>query len=150
MIGPIERFMTEDHIRIDGLMRRATAGAEIDVAAFEDFREALLRHIGMEEKILVPLLRDRGTPFEHATRLRREHGEIARLLVPTPTRELCDRVCEMLARHNPIEEGPRGLYSACDEAARDAAGDVIERLRAAPRVPLARHYDGPLVHGKPS
>lgn len=150
MIGPIERFMTEDHVRIDGLLRRATSGAEIDAVAFEDFREALLRHIGMEEKILIPLLRDRGAPFEHAARLRHDHGEIARLLVPTPTRALCDRVCEMLEQHNPIEEGPGGLYCACDEAAIEDAESVIERLRAAPRVPLAKHYDGPLVHGKPS
>jgi hypothetical protein len=142
MIGPIERYMTEDHIRIDALLRRSLRGDEVDADAFEEFREALLRHIGMEEKILVPMLRDRGAPFEHAARLRREHGEIARLLVPTPTRALCDRICEMLAVHDPLEEGEGGLYCACDVAAGRDAERIIERLRAVPRVPLAKHVDG--------
>lgn len=27
----------------------------------------------------------------------------------------------------------------------DDAGDVVDRLRAQPEVPLAEHYDGPLI-----
>jgi hypothetical protein len=143
--GPIERFMVADHACIDGLLKSAMASATVDVAAFEAFRESLLRHIGMEEKILVPLLRDRGAPWPHAQQMRREHGEIAKLLVPTPTIELCDRICDALARHNPIEENEGGLYAACDAAAGADGERVVERLRAAPRVPLAKHYDGPLL-----
>jgi len=147
VIGPIERFMVGDHSRLDDLMRRAMAGEDVDAAAFEEFREGLLRHIGMEEKILIPLLRDRGAPWPHARVLRRDHGEIAKLLVPTPTMDLCRCLCELLARHNAIEEGDVGLYAACDAASREEAERIVDALRAAPRVPLAKHYDGPLIAG---
>ncbi|HEY1960597.1 MAG TPA: hemerythrin domain-containing protein [Polyangiaceae bacterium] len=144
-VGSIERFMVEDHARLDQLMSRALAPDEIDLGTFEAFREGLLRHIGMEEKVLLPFLRARGAPWPFASELRRDHGALAKMLVPTPTRERCDAICELLARHNPLEEGEHGLYAACDAVAGADAARLVEELRAAPRVPLAKHYDGPLI-----
>ena len=140
-VGPIEAFMTEDHVRLDALLEAATSGA-IDPEAFAAFREGMLRHIAMEEKVLVPLVR--GTDWPHARTLRVDHGAIAKMLVPTPTLTSCDELRALLARHNPLEEGPRGLYAVCDAAVPDSAA-VVERLRAMPRVPVAPHYDGPLL-----
>ena len=142
-VGPIERFMTEDHARLDELLRVATQGAAIDAAAFAEFREGMLRHIGMEEKVLVPILRGKSE-WPHAKQLRADHGVIAKMLVPTPTPESLDALRALLARHNPIEEGKDGLYAECDAVAEDPAA-VVERLRATPRVPVAPHYDGPLL-----
>ena len=144
-VGPIEAFMTEDHARLDAFLAEATAGETIDAGKFAEFREGLLRHIGMEEKILVPLLRGRSD-WPHAPVLRRDHGVIAKLLVPTPSASSCDALREVLSRHNPIEEGSSGLYAACDAAVgAEEAAAVVARLRAVPRVPVAKHYDGPLL-----
>ena len=142
MIGPIEAFMTEDHVRLDGLLR-ASSG---DDDAYRAFRGGLLRHIGMEEKVLLPFARaQRGAPLVIAAQLRADHSRIARLLVQSPTRALVDELCAVLAQHNSIEEGPEGLYATCDALAGDGGAEIVARLRAQPAVPLAPYYDGPLV-----
>lgn len=143
--------MVEDHVRLDRLLDSATAGATIDPARYARFRHDLLRHIAMEERTLLPDARRRsgGAPLSIAAALRADHGEIAKLLVPTPTPALIDELRALLARHNPLEEGPAGLYAICDRLAGEEAGEVVERLRAQPNVPVARHYDGPLLHRRP-
>lgn len=139
MIGLIERFMTEDHAGIDRLLADAEHDdGTIDDELYSDFRRSLLRHIAMEEKVLLPLCRD---VLPTAAALRADHGRIAKLLVRTPTPELLDAIRTTLAKHNALEEGPDGLYATCDAIA-DAAV-VLPRLRAMPRVPLAKYYDGP-------
>lgn len=144
MIGPIESFMTEDHARLDGLLRASNGDDDDDY--YRAFRGGLLRHIGMEEKVLLPFARERrGAPLAIAAQLRTDHSRIARLLVQTPTRALVDELCAVLVAHNAIEEGPNGLYATCDALAGDGAGAIVERLRAQPEVPLAKYYDGPLV-----
>lgn len=148
MIGPIERFMTEDHVRLDGLLAQASrADGTIEPEPFARFREGLLRHIAMEEKVLLPFARDRrnGDPLEVARALRRDHGLIASLLVPSPSPAGCARLCAVLAQHNPLEEGAGGLYAVCDALAGVDGDAVVARLRAVPRVPVAPHYDGPLL-----
>jgi len=138
--------MTEDHVRLDALLREAERpDGTIDDAIYTAFRGGLLRHIAMEEKVLLPFVRERsGAPFASAAQLRRDHGEIAKLLVRSPSRTIVDSLREVLARHNPLEEGERGLYAACDAAAGEDAPGLVERLRAQPAVPLAKYYDGPL------
>jgi hypothetical protein len=146
MPGPIESFMSDDHARIDRLLHRAQASAgTVDAEAYAEFRRGLLRHIAMEEKILLPYARTRGggRPLAIAAPLRADHGRIAKLLVPTPTPALCEELRDVLARHNAIEEGPEGLYASCDRLAAGEEELVLERLRAQPEVPLAPHYDGP-------
>lgn len=148
MPGPIETFMTADHVRLDVLLRRAKqADRSIDAETYAEFREGLLRHIGMEEKILLPFARAKraGDPLELGRALRKDHGAIAKLLVPTPTHSICDDLRAVLEKHNPLEEGTDGLYAICDALAGDEAAAVVERLRAQPMVPVAKHYDGPLL-----
>ena len=148
MSGILARFMIEDHARLDACLRRAEAGVdEIDAAAFEEFRGGLLRHIGMEEKILLPAARARrsGKPLDVAARLKLEHSAIALLMVPTPTRPLIVEIRALLSAHNPIEEGPGGLYEQCGDLLAADAASILERLRAAPPVRLAPHFDGPQV-----
>jgi hypothetical protein len=147
MVGDIERFLSEDHVRLDALLTRADRGdGTIDTVAYGLFRRGLLRHIAMEEKVLLPFAREkRGEPLAIAKRLRQDHGEIASLLVPSPTPALCDRLRAKLAEHNALEEGERGLYAECDALAGPEVARVLERLRAQPEVPVAPHYDGPLL-----
>lgn len=148
MIGAIEAFMTADHVRLDALLAEAERDdGTYDPQVYASFREGLLRHIGMEEKILLPFARSKraGDALPVARALRADHSRIAKLLVPTPSRALCDELRAALASHNVLEEGTDGLYAICDALAGDEAGDVVDRLRAQPEVPLAKHYDGPLI-----
>ena len=148
-LGPIEAFMTADHARLDRLLRKALGGdSEIDADACDELRRDLLRHIAMEEKVLLPFARAKrnGQPLVMASALRADHGQIARLLVPTPTRPLLEKLCAVLGRHNALEEGPRGLYAICDALAENEGMQTVARLAAQPAVPMAKHYDGPL-HG---
>jgi hypothetical protein len=149
MAGPIETFLTEDHARIDTLLRDSERNDRtIDLGVYAEFRQALLRHIAMEEKILLPYAKAKqdGQPLPLAGALRRDHGGIAALLVPSPTPERCAELRVALAQHNPLEEGASGLYAICDALAGQEAEQVVERLKAQPRVPMAPHYDGPLVN----
>lgn len=146
-VGPIERFMVEDHARIDRLLAASERpDGSIDDSTYARFRHDLLRHIGMEEKVLLPDARARrgGEPLAVAAQLRKEHGEIAKLLVGSPTPERIATLRVMLGRHNALEEGPDGVYAACDALAVDQSDRLLAKLKAQPRVPLAPYYDGPI------
>jgi hypothetical protein len=133
MVGPIERFMTEDHARVDALLRTATRPARsIDGRAFDAFRSGLIRHMALEERVLLPFAeRARGgQPLPIAGRLCREHAEMTALLSALPTPARCELLVELIGRHNAIEEGPRGLYSSCDALASGHARGVLAELRA--------------------
>ena len=148
MPGPITSFLGEDHARLDDLLARAVAGAGgVDLAAYGAFREGLLRHIALEEKILLPAARAArgGEPLPQARRLRIDHGAIAALLVPTPTPEIAGEIRKILGPHNEVEEGGAGLYAECDELLAGEAGAILDRMRAYPPVKVARYQDGPRV-----
>ena len=55
MKGILTRYLAEDHDRLDALLRRAlrTPGS-IDPEPYAEFRAGLLRHISMEEKVMLP------------------------------------------------------------------------------------------------
>jgi len=144
----IELFLTVDHVRIDELLAKADRqDGTIDVESYAAFRQALLRHIAMEEKVLLPYAKTNrgGVPLSIAAALRRDHGQIAALLVPSPTPAICAELRAIFVRHNPLEEGGEGLYAARDALAGAEAGQIVERLEAQPQVPVAPHYDGPLI-----
>lgn len=146
-VGPIEAFMIEDHVDIDRLLARADEDpSTIDEPTYDAFRRRLLKHIAMEERVLIPYARDKrgGEPLEIAARLREDHGMIAKLLVRSPTPALLAALRALIARHNPLEEGEEGLYAQCDRLAGDEVSVVVERLRAQKEVPAAKYYDGPI------
>ena len=142
------RFFAADHRRLDTFLRRAMTDAEvIDRGAYAEFRAGLLRHIGMEERVLIPAARraSGGAALGVARLLRTEHGAIAALLVPTPTPEMVEKIRSVLAPHNALEEEPDGLYETCDRLLAGEAAALLEKLRAFPDVPMAPHRDSPLV-----
>jgi Hemerythrin HHE cation binding domain len=136
--GPIRRILTKDHRRIDRLLDAAgSCGKPEELAAYDKFRRALLRHIGMEEKILFPAaqrLRG-GDPLAEAARLRLDHGAIVALLMPAPSRAVVRALRTVLAAHNAIEEGPGGTYDVCDRLAAGERDELLRRLKEAPEVP---------------
>jgi len=146
--GPIHRFLASDHARLDALLQRAVArDDEVDRPAYAAFRAGLLKHIGMEEKILLPEIRraQDGRPYDRAERLRLDHGAIAALLVPTPTPSIVAALRAILTAHNPLEEAPGGLYELADRVLGENAGAVLARLQGAPDVPVAAYSDGARV-----
>jgi hypothetical protein len=147
--GVIASYLTTDHERLAAVLDRSERGrsVEIDRDAFAEFRRGLLRHIAIEEKILLPAAsRARGgEPLPIAARLRLDHGALAALLVPTPTPAIVHALRFILARHNALEEGPDGLYATCERLAPARASALVAELRAAPEVPVAAHNDSPLA-----
>jgi hypothetical protein len=120
---------------------------KVDESAYAQFRAGLLRHIGMEEKILLPAaqrLRG-GEPLSVAGKLRLDHGALAALLMPTPTAAVIGLIRTILIDHNAMEEGPAGLYETCDELADSEAERLVAGLRAAPEVSVMPYSDSPTV-----
>ncbi len=145
--GPVTELMAADHARLDALLARACAGPELDRAAFDLFRAGLLRHIGMEEKVLFPSLSAaQGAPLAESRRLRVDHGALASLLVPTPNLDIVGELRSILLPHNALEDGPGGVYERCDAALEGVSEDVLRRLSAYPEVKVARNYDGAGVY----
>ena len=136
-------LLRRDHERLDGLLRAAESPAGGD--SYQAFRGGLLRHIGIEEKILIPFIRraDPDTPRAVVAQLRLDHAALAALLVPTPTPTIIERIRAVLAAHNPLEEGDGGFYEICSRLAAGEEGALLVRIEAAPSVPLAAHFDGP-------
>jgi hypothetical protein len=146
----VGRFLADDHDRLDALLARAKADPEaVDRAAYAEFRKGLLRHIGMEEKILLPAAQrgHGGEPLPVAARLRLDHGALASLLVPSPTAKIVAAIRHILGPHNEIEEQPGGVYETCERLAGAGAEgeELLARLRAAPEVPVHDHVDGERV-----
>ena len=149
MSGPLHRFFSADHRRLDALLERSIAGTgPVDLEPFGAFRAGILRHIGMEEKVLFVAARAArgGEPLPIAERLRVDHGAIAALLVPTPTRGIVAELLSVLGPHDRREEEPGGAYDACDEALGAARAErLLAELRSFPEPPLKPYRDGPEV-----
>ena len=145
---PVTDFLMADHRRLESLLQQAVAHADhVDQRAYAQFRAGLLRHIGMEEKILLPAaqrLRG-GEPLSIAAKLRLDHGALATLLIPTPTTAVIATIRGILKEHNILEEGSGGLYETCDELAGAEAAQLLAKLRAAPEVAVLPHSDTPTV-----
>jgi hypothetical protein len=147
-MGELARYLTADHRRLEALLDRATAEAQrIDAGLFEQFRSGLLRHIGIEQKILLPAARRArgGAELPVARQLRLDHGAIAAMLVPTPTPAGVTQLRALLALHDALEEGPNGVYDECDELLAGESAALLGQIRAFPTVRTAPHTDGPHV-----
>ena len=147
-VGPLTEFLVEDHRRLDGLLQAAVAHpGRVDDRAYTQFRAGLLRHIGMEEKILLPAVQRRrgGEPLPLAARLRLDHGALAALLMPTPTAAILATIQGILVDHNVLEEGAAGLYETCDALAGPETESILAALRAAPEVKVMPYNDSTVV-----
>ena len=136
----IVQFLSTDHSILDALLTRAPT----DPQACESFRRGLLKHVGMEEMILLPAVkRLRGAPLALAAKIRLDHGALTALMIPSPTPAVLAAVRAILEPHNRLEEDEGGLYDQCEQALGAAAQAVLEKLKAAPDIPPAPHVDSP-------
>ena len=146
MPGKIYRYLADDHERLDALLERAISDpANIDMSAYAQFRSGLLKHIGMEEKILLPAARRirGGEPLPVAAKLRLDHGALTALLVPSPTASIIGVIRAILKAHNPIDPG--GMYDQCEELAGAEFDAILRQLQEAPDVKVLPHVDTPFV-----
>ena len=145
--GVVAAFLAADHARLDALLEGAGQSDPIDWCDYVAFRAGLLKHIGMEEKILLPAAQAArgGRPLPVAAQLRLDHGALAALLVPTPSAAILRALRTILTAHNAIEEAPGGVYETCEQLLGADAGALLARLRAAGDVPLHPNVDGPRI-----
>ena len=148
MSGALHGFFSADHRRLDALLSRSMSEpGRIDLEPFGEFRAGLLRHIAMEEKVLLPAAgRALGQPLPIAARLRVDHGALTALLVPAPTIATVFKILSVLGPHNRREEEPGGVYDACDAAVGQVEAErLVEELRAFPAPRLRPYNDVPEV-----
>jgi len=148
MAGSIYSYLANDHRRLEDALQRATSpDGAIEPQAYSEFRAGLLRHIGMEEKILLPAAKAArgGKALSLAPKLRLDHGALAALLVLTPTNSIIAAIRSILAAHNPIEEGPDGVYEQCEQLRGSEADQILHRLRSFPAVAMAAYVDSPVA-----
>jgi len=148
MRGNLYRFFAEDHRRLESLLEKATASAEgYDMKAYGEFRSGLLRHIKMEETILLPAAQKArgGIPLEIAAKIRLEHGALTALMVPPPSRMIIGALRSILEKHDLIEEEPSGMYDSLEELTHAEIDELVARARATREVPVHPHNDAPFI-----
>jgi hypothetical protein len=148
MSGKIHSYLAADHDRLDALLERAGSDPErIDAAAYAEFRSGLLKHIGMEEKVLLPAAQKLrgGEALPLAARLRLDHGALAALLVPSPIASIVAAIRAILKAHNPIEEAPGGIYDQCEALAGAEAERILRELQTCREVKVLPHVDNEFV-----
>ena len=148
MCGPLYQYLSGDHDRLDELLQWALAKpGVIDMEPYAEFRKGILRHIGMEEKIVLPTIAQLqgGKQAAIAERLRLDHGAIVALLVPPPSASIVATLQSILRVHNALEEQEGGLYQRFEDLVGSEAGTLLERLKSAPEVPVLPHNERPDV-----
>ncbi|MGH7986316.1 MAG: hemerythrin domain-containing protein [Candidatus Binataceae bacterium] len=140
-------FMTAEHRRLDNLLAQAADGRRVDIGAYELLREGLLRHIRIEEKLLLPMAARRrgGIPLVLAARLRLDHGALAALMMLPPAAHTFRAIRAVLDAHNPLEENVGGVYQQCDSLAGAELDELLARSAATPAVPVSAWVDSPKV-----
>ena len=146
MPSDLHAFLAQDHERLDALLGECRRAEGVDcLEQYDEFRRGLLRHIGIEERVLFPELRKRRGVTSLEQQLHRDHAALAALLVPPPTRAEIDQITAILETHNRLEEDEGGLYELIEELAGDDLAAVMERMHAIPAIPLAPFNDTPLL-----
>jgi hypothetical protein len=148
MTGSLYQYFSDDNRRLEELMDQAVANLDkIDHAAYDDFRQGLLQHISIEEKIVLPAIQQAqgGRPFPSAARLRLDHGALAALMVPPPSPQIIAAIKAILIDHNRIEESSRGLYQTCQQVVGENLGHLMEKVRTLPEIDITPTKSSPYV-----
>jgi len=148
MPGTVHKFFTDDHRRLESLLNRSfRTDGTIDEAVYSEFRAGLLKHIALEEKILIPPLSTlQSSPYPLAAQLRLEHGAIAALLVLSPSMTIKNVLLGIFQHHNPHEESENGLYADCDCLPARIPETIMEKVKAYPEVPVMPYNNSPHAH----
>lgn len=144
----LAEFMIAEHVRLDQLLDQAARpDGAIDRGAYERFRNGLLRHIRIEEKILLPVAEQKrgGEALPIAAQLRLDHGALAALMMLPPVAHTFRAIRAVLDAHNPLEELQGGAYEQCESLAGSEVDELLARIAATPKVPVSPWVDSPKV-----
>jgi hypothetical protein len=142
----LAELLSQDHDRLDALLVAALrADGTIDEQAYDGFRRGLLRHIGIEERLLFPVVRRMQGASAVIEQLHRDHAALAALLVPPPAATGIAMIRDILAHHNPLEEGDGGLYRHVETLAAGDLPKLLESVEAFPQIPVAPYSDTELL-----
>ncbi len=146
--GRLCQLMAAEHANLDRLLAQVSAqeGAA-SIESYGEFRKGLLRHISIEEKILLPMAERRrgGEPLALAVRLRLDHGALAALMMLPPSATTLSAIRAVLDAHNPLEEAPGGVYEQCERVAGPELDEILARCEAAAKVPVSPWVESPKV-----
>ena len=148
MSGQLYDFFANDHRRLEALLDKATSLAEgFDMTAYGEFRSGLLRHIKMEENILLPAAQKArgGVPLEIAGKIRLDHGALTALMVPPPSKAVVGALLAILAEHDLLEEQPGGMYEKIEELDQAEIDVLLQRAKNTPPVPVHEHKNEPFI-----
>jgi hypothetical protein len=145
--GELYALMAVEHAELDELLDKAAGkGGAIDTEAYQRFRERLLRHIRIEERILLPMAeRKHGLALAIAPRLRLDHGALAALLMLPPVNRAFRTIRAVLDAHNPLEEIESGVYEQCESLAGSEIDELLRQITTTPRVPASSWVDSTTV-----
>lgn len=150
MNTPLHAFFTNDHRRLEALLDGAFAKpGHIDHALYDQFRAGLLRHIGMEEKILFVAAQgaNGGEPLPIQAKLRLDHGALTSLMVIPPSAELTNVIRHVLDLHDELEEKTGGMYDACEHLAKHQTEALLDRLAQVKETPVLPPNPSPKAIG---
>jgi hypothetical protein len=148
MTAIVLAYLASDHIRLHQLLDEADNGVgPTAMAPYEEFRRGLLRHMGMEESVLLPAIGrlQYGIPAPDARRLRLDHSALASLLMPPPTASVIRTIRSIFASHKDLEEGEDGVYRVLDRLAGPEATELLVKMKASPEVPVMPINEQPEV-----
>ena len=148
MRDKVFQYFEKDHKRLEGLLNRATKQARsIDVNEYAEFRSGLLRHIGMEEKILFPAAQKANgdTPLPSFGKLKLDHGALTALMVPPPTATIITAIRSILLVHDELEESAGGPYEMCEMLTIKNLDAILAEVEKTPAVPVHPHRGEPFV-----
>ncbi len=148
MNGTLYKFFVGDHRRLEKILNQATASApKYDLDLYGEFRAGLLKHIKMEENVIIPEAQKvrEGKPLAIAPKLRLEHGALVALLVPPPSTKIVKALRGILSNHNRAEEVQGGLYDLCERLAGEQLDDLMKKVEDLPEVPVLPHKSGPNI-----
>lgn len=148
MNKPLYQFFTNDHHRLEKLLKKATEQpGEIDMNYYHQFRTGLLRHIKMEEKIFYPAAKNVNPELMQALipRYRLEHGALTALMVPPPTLSLIKAIIHVLEKHDLAEEEPGGMYDVCESLTHGQTQILLDQLADVEDVPVHPPNPAPIA-----
>lgn len=126
-------FLTSEHKLLAELLARTERGER---GIYNEFRQALLRHIRIEERLLFPMAARKraGTPLAISSRLRLDHSALAALMALPPQAATLDTLGSIFLEHNSLEEGPEGAYQQCADLAGGESTELMLCYSATPAV----------------
>ena len=148
MPGALFQYLADDHERLELLFQRAIArpGA-VEAESYHEFRNGLLRHISIEEKIVLPAIAkwQGGKKAAIAGRLRLDHGALVALLAPPPTPSIMLTIRSILEVHNKLEEQEDGIYTLLDDLVGPETETMLAQLKTARPVAVLPNNEKPEV-----